>query len=146
MVWNFPSAELYMPEWVIEQVLARSQRPGYPVDRPASEKIAEWSDAVLDMGIQSIICVLDDTQVSHYDHLNLDGGGLLNYYRTLGLIVEHVPADDYLTPPLSAEQLDAVWQAFERLQKPVLIHCSAGRDRTGIAIQHILSRLQEPSL
>ena len=138
--------ELYQIRWVVEGVLARSHRPGYPVNRPSLEKIQEWVDAALDVGIRSVLCVLDHAQIAHYDHLNLDGGGLFGYYRTLGLAVEHVPAEDYKTPPLSVHQLDAVWQVFQGLEKPVLLHCSAGKDRTGAAVEHILSRLQGNNL
>ena len=129
-------------EWVIEGILARAHRPGYPANRPDVDKIRQWADAALEMGVRSIISVIDDAQVSYYDSLDLDGGGLFGYYRSLGLTVEHISADDYKTPPLSPEQLEDVWQSFQSLDKPVLIHCSAGRDRTGASVEHILSRLE----
>ena len=135
--------EVYQIQWVVEGLLARSHRPGYPADRPSLQVIQEWADEVIRMGIRSVLCVLDNPQIAHYAHLNLDGGGLFDYYRGLGLAVEHVPSDDHKTPPLSGKQLDAVWEAFERLEKPVLVHCSAGRDRTGAAVDHILWQLQE---
>ncbi|MBI4200700.1 MAG: tyrosine-protein phosphatase [Chloroflexi bacterium] len=139
---NLPQ-ESYRPQWVIEGVLARSQRPGYPVDKPSPAKVQEWTDAVRQMGIRSVLCVMDDAQIAHYGHMNLDGGGLFGYYRSLGLAVEHIPAEDYRTPPLSDKELDAAWDAFQRLEKPILIHCSAGRDRTGAALDHILWQLSE---
>ena len=141
MYWNSSKDEIYRAEWVIEGVLARSQRPGYPVDRPTSETVEEWADAALEMGVRSILCVMDDTQISYYDSVDLDGGGLFGYYRSLGFAVEHVQAEDHKSPPLSAEELDAVWRVFQTLDKPVLVHCSAGRDRTGAALKHILERL-----
>ena len=133
--------ELYLPQWVIEGVLAQSQRPGYPVDRPSRRKVQEWAYIVLDMGIKSVLCILDYTQLDHYDRLNLKGGGLFGYYRSLGLKVEHVYAEDYKIPPLNIGELEAALVAFQRLEKPVLIHCSAGKDRTGAAIVYILSQL-----
>ena len=96
---------------------------------------------MLKMGLRSVICLLGQPEVSLYDRPDLDGGGLFGYYRTLGLEVVYVEADDYQTPPLSAGQLETVWQAYRRLDKPVLVHCSAGRDRTGAAAAHILSQL-----
>ncbi len=133
--------ELYLPQWVIPGVLAQAQRPGYPVDRPSLEKVQEWADVVRDLGIKSILCILDYPQLAHYDRVGLDGGGLLPYYRRLGLNVAYIAADDHKVPPLSVEELEAVWAAFEKLPKPVLVHCSAGRDRTGAAVVYILAHL-----
>ena len=115
---------------------------GYPADRPSLQKVQEWADTVLGMGIRSVLCILDHAQIAHYDHLNLDGGGLFGYYRSLGLAVEHVPAQDHKIPPLSSQELELVWAAFQRLEKPVLVHCSAGRDRASAAMAYILSKLQ----
>lgn len=142
MDWSTIDGEIYRAEWVIEGALARSQRPGYPVDRPSFETVQAWADTVLGLGVLSVICVLDDQQLSRYNGINPKEEGLLDYYRSLGLGVEHVPAEDYMTPPLSDTQLDAVWEAFQRLPKPVLVHCSAGRDRAGAAVKHILSKLE----
>ena len=133
--------ELYEPQWVIDGVVAKSQRPGYPANRPPLDKMQEWAEIVKSMGIKSILCIIDYPQIEQYDFLNLDGGGLFGFYRTLGFKVAHVPADDYKRPPLNDQELDAVWDAFERLEKPVLIHCSAGRDRTGAALDLILWKL-----
>ena len=137
------SEEVYQIQWVVDGLLARSQRPGYPANRPCLQTIQEWADEVRRMGIRSVLCILDNPQVAHYAHLNLDGGGLFDYYRSLGLAVEHIPADDHKMPPLSDKQLGAVWEAFQSLEKPVLVHCSAGRDRTGAAVEHILRQLQK---
>jgi protein tyrosine phosphatase (PTP) superfamily phosphohydrolase (DUF442 family) len=133
--------EIYSPRWVIKGVLAHSQRPGYPVDRPAHGQIKEWTDAVLELGIKSVLCILDYTQLAHYNQLNLEGGSLFAYYRSLGLNVEHVYAEDHKIPSLNVEEQEAALAAFQRLEKPVLIHCSAGKDRTGAAIVYILSKI-----
>ncbi|MCL0044486.1 tyrosine-protein phosphatase [Dehalococcoidia bacterium] len=133
-------------EWVIEGVLCRGQRPGYPVNRPSIDKIQEWTDSVLGMGIRSVICILDAAQIAYYDYLNMNNGGLFGYYDWMGLKVEYIEADDYKTPSLSDEQLWAAWEAFQRLEKPVLVHCSAGRDRTGAAVQYIEALLQEDAI
>ncbi len=142
MDWSMSDGETYRPEWVIEGLLARSQRPGYPVDRPPFDVVKEWASAVSGLGTLSVICLMDDQQISRYDGIGGNGEGLLDYYRTLGLEVKHIPAEDYKTPPLSDTELNAVWEAFQRLPKPTLVHCSAGRDRSGAAVNHILSQLE----
>ncbi|MFH1140644.1 MAG: tyrosine-protein phosphatase [Chloroflexota bacterium] len=141
MAYKRVTEEIYLPQWVIEGVLAQSQRPGYPVDRPSRRKVQEWAGAVLGMGIKSVLCIIDYTQLAHYDRPNLKGGSLFGYYRSLGLKVEHIYAEDYKIPPLSIEELEAAWSAFQRLERPVLIHCSAGKDRTGAAVIYILSQM-----
>ena len=133
--------ELYDPEWVIEGVIARSQRPGYPADKPSVEKIRNWAENVRTLGIKSVLCILDNPQIAHYRAVGLEGDGLFGFYQSLGLEVAHVEAKDHKKPPLHDKELEAVWEAYQRLEKPVLVHCSAGRDRTGAALELILSKL-----
>ena len=126
-----------MPRWVAKNSLARSSRPGYGGERgqpvPKSE-VDAWMKEAKELGIASIICLLAEDQLTLYDELP---GGLVSYYRSFGFAVEHVPAMDHQQPPLSDDHLERIWSAYQSLEKPVLIHCSAGIDRTGMAVQHI---------
>jgi protein-tyrosine phosphatase len=129
--------------WVIHDKLARGRRPGYSGERGRSVPCAEvdaWMLEARTFGIKSIICLLSDDQLPLYDQLP---NGLIAHYRAGGFAVEPVPARDHQYPPLSDEDLQKIWTAYNKLPKPVLVHCSAGVDRTGLAIGHIQNKLQE---
>lgn len=121
---------------LIPNRLYRSSRPGYSGGASLPVRMGDvqtWLDAAQAAGIVSIICLLDEEHLCLYPD-----GDLLGIYRTAGFEVRHIPTRDHSIPPLTNEQLAAVLRAYRELPKPALIHCSAGIDRTGAAVAHIL--------
>ena len=129
--------------WIIEGELAVSARPGYvPGEEQAVPPAAvdTWIARVLEAGVRSVICLLGDDQLPLYDGALPEG--LIARYRASGLAVAHHGVRDGLTEPFTETQLDGAWESFQALPKPVLVHCSAGHDRTGRVVRHILARLE----
>jgi len=132
-----------VPTWVIPQMLARSSRPGYSGEKGrlvSSAEVDAWVAEVRTVGIKSIVCLLADDQLPLYRSLPTD---LVPYYQNAGFTVTHIPAQDHRQPPLTDDQLERIWAAYQELPKPVLFHCSAGIDRTGRAVEHIKRQLKK---
>ncbi|MGH2583412.1 MAG: tyrosine-protein phosphatase [Dehalococcoidia bacterium] len=133
-----------MPKWIREGELAISTRPGY---RPGAEfsvpreAVDAWVAAMQDAGIASVICLLAGDQLPLYDRAL--PGGLLDHYRAAGFAVAHIPTADGQGEPFTPAQLDQAWRAYQCLPKPVLVHCSAGHDRTGRVVEYVLRRLAQ---
>jgi len=129
---------------VIRDLLAISTRPGY---RPGDERLVErheveeWVAKTKAKGIASILCLLDEDQLPLYRRALPEG--LLAYYREVGFHVAHLPTHDGLSEPYTPEEYEQAWRYFCELPKPVLVHCSAGHDRTGRVVRYILARLEE---
>lgn len=133
-----------MPKWERPGEIAISPRPGY---RPGAEfttpreVVDAWIEETRAFGIASIICLLDRDQLPLYERGIPQG--LIAYYEVAGFAVAHIPTPDGLQHPFTPEQLDDAWVAYQRLPKPVLVHCSAGHDRTSRVVRHLLARLDE---
>jgi protein tyrosine phosphatase len=126
-------------EWVKSDLLARSSRPGWWDDRPLETVIASWLVRVRRMKIRSIVCLLSKSELDEYYGQNsID---LLRIYKGDGFKVAHIPITDDQNPPLTDEDHCRIARKVSKLPLPWLIHCSAGVDRTGSAIDFLLSKL-----
>jgi hypothetical protein len=115
--------------------------------------VLDWVNRVRTNGIASIISLMHPKELKHYDALKLEGG-LLGVYRGAGFEVRHFPWDDPAHRPPSqlasfTKELERIQRvaldAFDTLPKPVLLHCSAGIDRSSpvaafIAMQRSTSK------
>jgi Tyrosine phosphatase family len=136
-----PPERSTMIEWVVANLLARASRPGYESRDFSRAATDRWIAEARDLGAKSILCLLENELYDYANSLRAQGG-LLDYYRSCGFIVHAVCVADGAEPPLTAKQLDSIAEVFRDVTKPLLIHCSAGVDRTGAAVAHIL-RLEE---
>ena len=131
-----------MPNWVVEGIIATSPRPGFtpgPEHTVVDGIVEAWVDEAREFGIASIICLIGADQLWLYRRSVPEG--LIERYRSAGFEVCHIPTVDQQTHPFTEEQYEHAWESFQRLPKPVLVHCSAGMDRTGRVVRHILERL-----
>ncbi len=133
------------PEWVISGVLAKSARPGRELGREAKvprEVVDRWLEVVREMGVRSIICLLDEDDLAcYYEDVP---GGLLDYYRQNAFGVAHLSIEDPEHHPEGWEalekSLEQAWQVFQALPKPVLVHCSAGKTRSRKVAEYICKK------
>jgi protein tyrosine phosphatase len=134
---------LAMFRWVVKDHLAAGPRPRMKkktTSQVPKRTVDTWiKKAKINFGIRSIVCLLDEQQLRLYEDLKVN---LISYYRENGFQVAHISVRNYQHPALSDCQLKKVWEAYKRLEKPVLVHCSAGIGRTGKAVSYIKRKLK----
>jgi len=156
-ICNGDESELLV--WVIPEVLACAHRPlryhhkfggrGRCLPADATPEVYNWVQRVKQCEISSIICLMDSREIKHYSKLALNSKDLIEFYKISGFAVRHIPLNDPAHRPHSdsdsfRENLIRVKKealaAFCTLPKPVLLHCSAGIDRSSPVAAFIWSR------
>jgi hypothetical protein len=135
--------------WAIPGKLACAHRPlrhhvrfhgsGLSLPPDAVTFVFEWVQRMKDYGIRGIISLMHKKELAHYRNLDLGAESLIELYRKQGFVTREIPWDDPAHRPafqrrsfsqeLKRIQVEAL-QAFDELPKPVLLHCSAGIDRS----------------
>lgn len=145
--------------WVIPGRLACAHRPlrhhpkfgGSRRDLPpeATGAVVRWMDRVVAEGFRSIICLMHPKEIAHYAALELQAPDPLAFYASNDLQACHKPWEDpaYRLPGERATFADElqrvqveVLERFDRLPKPVLLHCSVGIDRSSPVAAFIWSK------
>lgn len=145
--------------WVIPGALACAHRPlrhhhefgGSRRDLPpeATGAVVHWVDRIVEAGFRSMICLMHLKELKHYSALSLDAQDLIAYYQMRGLQVCHKPWDDPAHRPQGERasfesELERIrtesLACFDQLPKPVLVHCSAGIDRSSPVAAFIWSQ------
>lgn len=107
----------------------------------AAPAVLDWTQKISAAGIQAIICLMGPKELAHYTTIcsKLGATDLLGLYERCGFTVRHIPWED---PAYRANQGGRSYEdqllevrekslhAFDDLQKPVLLHCSSGIQRS----------------
>lgn len=120
-------------QWEIDGVLASSERPGFPNHTVPARVVDQWLEGAGRQGIRSVINMLSEEEMAVY-YRRLEQP-LAEYYTDAGLEVRQVSHEDMGVIVTRSVLLDRVQAAFDNLPKPVIIHCSAGAERSKLAVE-----------
>ena len=144
--------------WVIPSLLACCHRPlrhnplyggsARHLDSAATPLVHNWAHRVRADGIRSIICLMSEEELVFYKRLDLQAESLLEFYRAQGFAVASIPWKDPAHIRSDPEALRKkerqvsveALRSFDVLAKPVLLHCSAGIDRSSPVAAYIRSQ------
>ena len=145
--------------WLIPNQLAASRRPlrDHPnfedyvhqdnLPPHAGPIIRIWLEKIVEAGVHSVICLLPNWQLRRYIGLPGMDGSLLTLYESRGLEVRQVACPDPQHEKVEKGWLEQIkpqaYEAFLGLTKPVLLHCSAGIDRSSPVAAYIACHVRD---
>lgn len=114
--------------------LFRASRPGYPQKIVRPKDLQDGILGFTEDGITDIFCLLSDAE--YFKYYGLD---LVEYYKRRKFKVHRFPIPDFGVPRVefAFALAKAMFDALES-GKRVLVHCSAGQGRTGLAINLLI--------
>jgi protein-tyrosine phosphatase len=125
------------PAWPDDTIVFGSERPGYHDGSKVKQtRVESWTRLMKAKGINRVVCLLHpDGKLKRYEHLE---GGLegqyISHFGSGNVLMAPIPDYDISTKENIKNIVDFLEQS-ERLELPVVVHCSAGSGRTG----HVLS-------
>ena len=131
----------FIREWVPSLQAGRSSRPGFDLDceTVTDGVLRDWIVAVKGIGVRSIICLLSEAEMEWwYSHLPR---GLVGAYQAARIEAVSIPVPLDIPGVLTQKQMKDLEEAFARLPRPTLIHCSAGQVRSGAALRHLVEHI-----
>jgi len=111
----------------------------------AASAVFDWASRIKQFGIRGIICLLSPRELAHYAGLALGAANLIEFYENQGFAVLPIPWDDPRHRCVSewsfqkelVQKREVALGAFDALDKPILLHCSAGIDRSSPVAAYI---------
>ena len=121
-----------------------------PIPSAAKRLVLDWIDWLRLEDIASVISFMHEGDLGCYREIDFEGGTLLEELERHGFQVCRLPwkdpAHSKTDPALKQAKLQEMRRkalfAFDRLPKPVVLLCSAGRDRSAPAAAYIFESLR----
>jgi hypothetical protein len=144
--------------WVIPGALACAHRPlrhhptyggsGASVSATAKPLLLDWVTQLRLEGVKSIISFMHARDLRCYEEIGFDEADILEFFEAHGFKVVRLPwedpahsrTDSRLKEAKREEMCKAALEAYDSVEKPVVLQCSAGVDRSSPAAAYIWQR------